>query len=441
MTNIIKLFSNSRGFRNIVRRVITVFWRFGITSRKFERLLNRYCAVTQNLGLIPSFPLTTVILKRHPKLIKKISTKDIELVVHGYIHTDYKTISAKEQARHFQKAADTFRKYQINFHGFRAPYLRISSETLEVLRNLGFLYDSSQVMYWQTITEDAYPQHGWQEYRRLLDFYQARSASKYLALPRFINDLVEVPVSMPDDESMIDRLCISDEEEMTRIWKTVLNKSYSRGELFTIQLHPERISLCEVPLTRVLQKARSLKPSVWVASLVEIAQWWKERDKFSLKLNSGGNGRYTVKANCSEKAALLLRNCKVNVPITEWSCGYYCTSAREFVAESPTRPAIGVALDTSPKAVAFLKQEGFIVEQSTQPEDYGVYLHDLADFEAVDEKPLSEMIEGSSAPLLRYWRWPDFHKSAMAVTGDIDSVTQIDFLLRLFETWRQNGRA
>jgi peptidoglycan/xylan/chitin deacetylase (PgdA/CDA1 family) len=440
MTKITELFSQSRGLRNLIRRVRAIFSRFGITTGRFERRLKRYCTVTERLGCVPSFPLTAVTLKRHPETLQKLSKQRVELAVHGYIHTDYKKLSSEVQTRHFKKAVDTFRDFQISFAGFRAPYLRVSAETLKVLGNLDFLYDSSHVINWDVVAEEGYSTHQWNEYRKILDFYQARSARDYLALPRFIDGLAEIPVSLPDDETIVDRLAIRKEEKITKVWQAILEKTYHRGELFTIQLHPERISLFESPLVRIIQQAKALNPPVWLASLGEIATWWRERDKFNLEVNPEGNGRYTVKAYCSEKATLLLRNCKSSAPMTEWSSGYQYTSARDFTVESHKYPVIGVAPDSSPKAITFLKHEGFVVEQSNQPDDYVIYLDDLADFRETNEKPLSEMIESSSAPLLRYWRWPNYARSALAITGDIDSITLIDFVYRLFETWRQNGR-
>jgi hypothetical protein len=78
------------------------------------------------------------------------------------------------------------------------------------------------------------------------------------------------------------------------------------------------------------------------------------------------------------------------------------------------------------------------VEQSNHPEDYGFYLNDLTQFTEADEKPLLERIEQSNAPLLRYWRWPHQARSALSITGDIDSITLIDFVLRIFENFFEN---
>jgi peptidoglycan/xylan/chitin deacetylase (PgdA/CDA1 family) len=432
--------SKSRGIENLLLRIKTVLGRFGITSKRLEWRLNRYSDITGKFGCVPTFPIPAVTLRRHPELIRKPSRKGIEFAVHGYIHTDYSSLSLEKQTRHFKKAIDTFKSCQIPFTGFRAPYLRINNETPEAIANVKFLYDSSHIIRWDVVDKAKYPRQGWSAYERLLDFYQPRSAQEYLVLPRFTNGFVEIPVSIPDDEAMVDRLGITDKGEITEIWRAILQRTYTRGELFTVQLHPERISFCESALADILQQARELNPPIWIATLGEIARWWKERAEFTIEVHFEGKGTYRVKTNCSAKATLLLKNCQVSKTVAEWSSGYRSISARDFLVESPARPVIGVGIDSSPEAVNFLKSEGFVVEVSDQPADYGIYLTDLANFQETDEKPLSEAIERSNAPLLRYWRWPEQARSALAITGDIDSITLIDFVLRIFETWQQNGR-
>ena len=430
----------SRGARNLLSRVRAILSRFGITPRKIEADLNRYVDITQRFGCVPTFPLTAITLSRHPELIRKLSGREVEFAVHGYIHTDYRSLPIETQTSDFKKAIDVFESCQICFTGFRAPYLRGNGETLEALVKLDFAYDSSDTIWWDVVDKGKYTKQAWNEYRKLLDFYKPRSAQEYLALPRFKSGIVEIPVSIPDDEVMVDRLGITDARELTRIWEMILQRIYARGELFTLQLHHERISLCASALETILQQARELNPPVWIATLGEIAEWWKERDQFTFGIDSQGDGEYRAKANCSEKATLLLRNCKVDRPTAEWSGGYQSIDAKDFVVECPKRPCVGVGPDSSPLAISFLKSEGFIVEQSDQPHNYGIYFANLADFKEADEKPISEAIERSNAPLLRYWRWPDKAKSALAITGDIDSLTLIDFVMRVFEVRRQNGR-
>jgi peptidoglycan/xylan/chitin deacetylase (PgdA/CDA1 family) len=431
--------SKSRGTVNLLLRIGSIMGRFGLTPKKFEKMLKRYSAVTRDLGCVPTFPVTAVILKRHPKVIRELVKQGIEFAVHGYVHTDYSVIPLSEQTAHFKKAIDIFRICQVPFAGFRAPFLRISSETPKALGQFEFTYDSSYAVHWNVV-DKTYPKQSWRAYLRVLDFYQSRKAEDYLALPRFVNGIVEIPVSIPDDEAMVDRLGITDAREISKIWRVILQRTYDRGELFTLSLHPERISLCEAALVEVIREARELDPPVWVTTLSKITEWWNERAKFSLKINSQGNGRYGVQAECSEKATLLLRNCKVNAPVSRWSNGYQSVSIRDFVLESPKRPVIGVSPNCSLGAVSFLNREGFVVEQSDQRDNYGVYFNNLAHFKETDEKWLTEELQQSNTPLIRYGRWPNRAKSALSITGDIDSMTLGDFALRILENWQHNGK-
>jgi L-amino acid N-acyltransferase YncA len=259
----------------------------------------------------------------------------------------------------------------------------------------------------------------------------------HLSLPSFENGLLVIPVSIPDDESMVDRIGITDELEIAKIWEKIFQSTYARGELFTIQLHPERIKFCQRGLENILRQARESQRKVWIASLGEISEWWKEKEGFTFETYTEGIGKWRVNANCSSKATILVRNCRVNQPTMHWTDKYQSVSARDFVVESDTRPFVGVSPNTSPDALNFLKGEGIIVEVSDQPQHYALYFDDLGEFGETDKKRVTEEIENSSTPLIRYWRWPEKAQSALAVTGDIDALTLIDFAMRIYEFWRQ----
>jgi peptidoglycan/xylan/chitin deacetylase (PgdA/CDA1 family) len=433
---VFNLLSKSRGTRNLFSRVVSTFRRFGISPNKFVYLLDIYNKSALKLGYRPTFAITAAILNRYPNFIKELALQGIEFAVHGYFHVDYTTISYDEQDKHFRKAIEAFKTCEIPYVGFRAPFLRINGYTPRVLETLGFMYDSSLSVKWDVIDLGKHLR-SIGEYNRLIDFYRPRNAEQYLSLPRNKGGLIEIPVSIPDDELMVDRLGITSTNEIGNVWKAILEQTYNRGELFTLQLHPERIIYCESALVDVISQAKNLNPPVWIVTLQEICAWWKEREKFVFNIFDQGDGKYRVKANCSERATLLVKNSKVNVPVSEGFDGYQCIKARDFVIESPKRPVIGVKQNSSSIAVDFLRNEGFVVERSDQSDDYGIYLDKLTEFTEFDEKTLYDEINCSNAPLLRYWRWPDQNKSALSITGDIDSMTLIDFLLRIYENWRQ----
>ncbi len=399
--------------------------------------MKKYYEITRKAGYTPTFAITAVVLERHPDYIKELCRNGVEFAVHGYVHIDYKMLVGDKKEHHFRKAIEIFNKCEIPFVGFRAPFLRVNKETTPILSKLGFLYHSSRVLFWPVIDTSNFSDYARDNYDRLLEFCTPLDADRYLSLPKKENGLIEIPVSLPDDETIIERLGITDEMKICEIWLEILRKIYSTGELFILSLHPERINYCETALLEILRKAKELKPQLWVATLKEIAEWWKEKMDFNFEVKSLDEGKYQVQASCSDRATVLVRNVKVDVPAHEWMDGYTSIDERNFILESEKRPVIGVGADSSPSAIAFLKSEGYIVEEGGNPDEYGIYLDNLEQFSDIDEKPLSQKIEAINAPLIRYWRWPDKSRSALSVTGDIDSITLSDFVLRIFENWRK----
>ena len=84
--------SKSRGYKNLSLRIVSIVRRFGVGARKFERLLLRFGALTKSLGCRPTFAITAVTLKRHPRAIRELCRLGVEFMVHGYIHTDYAVV-------------------------------------------------------------------------------------------------------------------------------------------------------------------------------------------------------------------------------------------------------------------------------------------------------------------------------------------------------------
>ena len=404
-------------------------------------MLDSFASVAAELGCVPTFAITAVILKRHPQVIKEMSRAGIEFAIHGHIHTDYGVLPLDEQVNHFGRAIEVFDDCGIPFTGFRAPFLRTNNHTYRALGQLGFTYDSSCAVHWDVLGHYQRRSARWGDYQRLLDFYQAKKAEDCPVLPWFRDGFWEIPVSIPDDEAMVERLGITDSGEIGAIWSEVLQKTYDRGELFTLQLHPERISLCKGALSDTVRRARQLRPAVWVATLREITQWWQERNGFIFKVGTLSPGKYEVNAVCSGRATVLVKGGKVDVPAAEFFGGYQSVTSRNFIIESKTSPVVGVSPDCSRLAVDFLRDEGYAVERSDQPGGYGVYLSGLAQFGDGDKRLLLEKLENSGAPLVRFWRWPNQAKSALSITGDIDSLTLGDFALRILENWLEGRHA
>ena len=85
------------------------------------------------------------IVERHPDKVKEISKEGHEVGCHGLIHTKNECLLSKtKQEESIKKSTQLIEDVTgTRPSGFRAPCLRANQTTLEVLRDLGYIYDSS----------------------------------------------------------------------------------------------------------------------------------------------------------------------------------------------------------------------------------------------------------------------------------------------------------
>jgi hypothetical protein len=293
------------------------------------------------------------------------------------------------------------------------------------MREAGFIYDSSESLFWDVVTGCET-----EAYLRALEFYGARPAEIYPALPRVLEGVVEVPYCLPDDESLIERLEFEDDGQRARPWLAILDQTHHYGELFTLGLHPERIDLCERPLRAVLHKAQGLWPRVWIARLDKIATWWSQRAQLDARVDQIGEHEYQLEVEPIEGLRVLARNVEVAGPEWDWDVGYVQLSSDSPRFYAERKPVVGVSPASDKGLAEFLRQQGYIIELTEDPEACSLFLQ-FKRFKREDERRALIEIESSDAPLVRLARWPDAAKSALSITGDIDAITVWDYLLRI----------
>jgi hypothetical protein len=371
-----------------------------------------------------TFPVTGAALARNPGVVEKYQKRNIELAVHGYHHVDHLRLPLDQQLAAFAKARRLFAERGVECQGFRSPYLRWNEDTVAAVKETGYLYDSSQVVAWETGHGEAQAE----AYRRVLDFYGALAAADYPALPRVENGLVRIPYCLPDDEAIVDRLRFDTVEQMGEPWGAILAETYRLGELFTLGLHPERVGLCELPLVSTLRKARQLSPGIWIARLDEIARWWIARTEARVSVAADGD-ELRVAVEGPAGVTIIARGVDAITPTAAWDGVYRQVDGACLRLRTDRRPFVGVSAASSPRLAGFLRQQGYIVEQAAGNHTHTVFL-DRPVFEHEDERPLLAEIEQSSQPLVRLGRWPNGARSALCVTGDIDALTIWDYGLR-----------
>lgn len=420
-----------RTFSNLILRFFKILRRYGLSTKKMESNLSLYLDILRPHGITPTFPITAKTLSRHPNLIQTFSETGVEFAVHGFNHIDYTKLSQDTFSHHIQKAVKIFDKYNIPFSGFRFPYLRWDKKILNNLDKQLFEWESSYCILWDVLRDITVDEKDFRVYQTVLNQYDYRNSDTHLSLPRFLNsnNILQIPVSLPDDDLLFDRLGFRDENILGQIWGKILDQTYSRGELFTLQLHPERISFYKETLKSLLDTADVAEPKIWVASLKSIYNWWKEKEGFGIDIHKKGNGGYEIKAHCSKRATLLI---KTEGRGSDFFNGYALIDGNTFTIRSSNRPIIGILKNSSPRLARFLKNEGFIFEISPHENSYSVFLDDFETFNDEDEIKALEKIDLTHLPLIRFWRWPNRYRSALAITGDIDALTCLDFFRRFF---------
>lgn len=431
-----KFVFRSRSPAIVFKRLWSIIKRFGITQRRFQKYLTELVDIMKPFGSRPTLAITAKILERHSQMIKKMSDEGIEFAIHGYFHKDHSQMSYEQQFAEFWKAKEIFNKSGVPFRGFRAPYLRWNNDTLKAVEDHHFQWDSNAIIHWDVLEESEYSKTNWQAYKNASEsLYRSNQAADALAMPTHEKGYVEIPVSIPDDEILRDRLCINDIGNIEEIWSRILRETHERGELFTIQMHPERAIIFSPVLKSLLKQAANSNPPIWIAQLHEIADWWREKNHHSFKIHEHSVGEYRIGISCPEKAMILARNVETDVLPQPFDSVYQRIDTNEFTIKNDTKPIIGYARDSSPEFKRFLREEGFFA-QEVQPgyEDrYAKIFNDKQNFSDMEKRLFLDNIEASDMPVIRVWRWPQPYRSALAITGDIDAITIFDFIMRVFE--------
>lgn len=419
---------HGRGATGTLARTAMVVSRFGATASAMARRLERYEAIAQAHGVRPTWPTTACVLERHPQLLRRYAERGAELAVHGLVHGDHAAVDRRRQHETITRAVDIFARAGLRPSGFRGPYLRYNEATRDVIRALGLQYHSSQAFVFPMLSTDVDAAAA-ARYALALKLYSAVDARTSAVRPRLQHGLVDIPVAVPDDEILLDRLRLA-EPVLSAEWLHILELTYRRGELFTVQLHPERIVELGTALDATLQDARGRRPAVWIARLDEIAEWWLRRARFSLFVTRAGDGRCRVRLEADADATLLIRG--LAVPASPWYGAESLCESRQFEAEAERLPIVSVSRRSPPGVAAFVAEEGFATQISDDRERFGAHVDVTTP--AWSEAAVLDAIASAPGPIVRVWRWPDGARSALAVSGDIDALTLRDFVARSWET-------
>lgn len=444
--NLVFFSIKTKGIHNFARRLTTVFTRFGVSERRTRQALYAMIESLGPYGAKPTFFIPAVVLARHPALLAEIAGARAEIGIHGYVHNDYRTLSHAEQYKQTEQAIAVFDEWQIPFAGFRNPYLGWTEASLAVFTELGFAYDSNDAVLHDVVDLDALAPVLRSGYEKSFELFQAIECTAYTLRPYLVGKLLRIPTSIPDDEMLFDRLRMTDTRKVGRLWRGIMQRVYDLGGIYVLNLHPERGVLCQPALQTLLASTQDFPLPVWLASLRDVARWWKERASFGLKITPAAPGHWQVEATCTPNhSTILARHLVVeDAPTIPWHGADVQVLSERFSVHAERCPCIALSPVTSREVEDFLCEQGYpFVRCAEEDADlYACYLDMPEGFGKTRKAPggesarkselLAQLVE-LEAPLVYYGCWPKGCRAALSITGDIDSVTIQDFFRRVVE--------
>ena len=327
----------TRSFDRVFFRIYSIIKRYGFSVKKYNNNLHAFMQICAEYNTTPTFPVTANVLCKHSFIFKKLQKSGAKLAIHGLRHIDYTRIRTKNLSNEFIKAQQIFDMHQIDRGGNRFPYMRRPDHFHNLLASLGFDWDSSHVISWNGLDSTLFPKKLWNNYQRILNTYNPESSDDVAQIPEMQGNLVQIPVSVPDDDILIERLEIRNQSLLFDIWNNILNLTIQRQEMMILQVHPERIEYFDYALKKLLHHAIE-KKTIWIASIEEIAVWWRERHQFCKSIEQM-HDKYIIKWQISKRGSVLLKKVSENTEKWYWER----IDSDYYIEKSSIRPIIGIA--------------------------------------------------------------------------------------------------
>ena len=218
--------------------------------------LPRVVDLLDRKGIPASFFAPAVSLRLNPEQIDLIQAAGHhELGIHGWIHELNSSLEADEERALLERAiAYMTEATGTRPLGYRAPSWNFSPNTLDIIRDLGFLYDSS------LMADD-----------RPYEINQNGEPTGMVELPvEWILD--DAPVLSPRGDRY------TNPREILQVWKDEFDIAYQEGTMFLHTMHPHYIGHRSriVVLEELIDYIQGHE-GVWFATHLEAAQYVKEQ--------------------------------------------------------------------------------------------------------------------------------------------------------------------
>ena len=215
--------------------------------------LGRVLDVLEEDDIPASFFIPSVSMMLNPSMVDAIQSYGIhEFAIHGWIHETNTQLSEEVERRLVVQAIEYMEKMTGSRPvGYRAPSWNFSQNTLKIIQDLGFLYDSS-------LMADDRP-------------YELLTEGEP-------SGLVELPVEwILDDAPLLNPRgnSYSSPRELLQVYKDEFDVAYEEGTMFLLTMHPHVIGHRSriLILKELIEHIKQKDENVWFATHQEIAEY------------------------------------------------------------------------------------------------------------------------------------------------------------------------
>lgn len=205
-----------------------------------------------------SFFIPAMSMELHPEIIPMIQKNPRnEIGFHSYVHENPLRLTSIEERKIYAQAMELFLKHVGKRPtGFRSAAWDLTESTVEIVKEMGFLYESSMMA-------DDRP------YVLMADGKDTGLVE--LPVEWILDDWPLFQISWPSKH-----VSIRNAEDVYSIWKEEFDGAWEEGTLYILTMHPQVIGhrYRMMMLDRLITYMKS-KPGVWFATHEEIAKYVK----------------------------------------------------------------------------------------------------------------------------------------------------------------------
>lgn len=262
--------------------------RYGLSGKRMRRTLTQMSEDARSNGIGMTVPVVgKIITDKRAVFLRSIVHEKFELAVHGFSHDDLSLLSQEALRGDIEKAVSVFKERGISVSGFRAPYLRSGEGMMRSLSEMGFEYTSTRPYVPKvpgSTGSDILDRGG----NIASEVYGKQVLSGSNIPIDSSSGTLDIPVSLPDDEILVDRMGLQEGDQLEAALTEVIAASLKLNPIAVIQIHPERYFIFRGILLSIARKL-SREESVSFLTLGEAARRLK---------SLGATGHDNVKIVC-----------------------------------------------------------------------------------------------------------------------------------------------